>query len=165
MEMLAKVAAVGTVASGVVVASVLSYAVMKSVAEPRVRMGKTVAAFEAAAIKAPTTPLLAPMAEPPPAKIATPAPAAKNDLGSAISAALTGPTKKPMVAPPTPPPIVAAEPGALELGFKTPARESNLGERAVKSTSVHQTGGAERQRVATSDDARVHFDVDLAAPR
>jgi hypothetical protein len=163
MDMLAKVAAVGAVTSGVVVASALSYGLLKSVAEPRVRMGKTVAAFEAAQRKLPETSLLAPMAEPKPAVAV---PAARSDLGAAVSAALRAPSKKPRLsALPAPAAVVGTESEGLELGFKTPARESNLGERAVKSTSVQQIGGAERQRVVTSDDARVHFDVDLAAPR
>jgi hypothetical protein len=162
MDMLAKVAAVTVVASGAVVASALSYGLLKgAVLEPKVRMGRTVPAF-AAELKLPDTPLFAPMAPPKAVETA----AAERDLASAMSAALTRPRKKLAAVPAAPPPpAAAAETSGLDLGFKAPARSANLGERAVKSTSVQQTGGAERQRVATSDDARVHFDVDLAAPR
>jgi len=164
MDMLAKVAAVGVVASSAVVASALSYGLLKTaLIEPKVRMGRTVPAFESE-LRVPQAPLLAPMAQPKPVEVT--APAAKPDLAHAMSAALVAPRKKPAVLPPAAPPSeLAADPTGLELGFTAPAREASLGERAVKSTSVQQTGGAGRQRLATADDARVHFDVDLAAPR
>ena len=167
MDKLAKRAAVAVVVSAAVAGSALSYGLYRTAQsfETRVRMGKSVPAFEAT-IQLPDASLMAPLAAPEPAEPSPESPVAKPDLASAFGSALgIDPAKvAARSAPPEAQPN-APQSAGLQLGFTTPARETKLGERDAKSLEIRQTGGSDRQRkVEKTEGERISFEMDLAQP-
>jgi hypothetical protein len=123
----------------------------------------------------PPTPVAAPVAPATPAAapaLARPPAAPATDLASAVGAALGAkPRMKTatLLAPqPAPTRVVADEASAsdeLDLGFKSPARETRFNERGARAFAVHQTGGAEQQRKAEkAPGERISFETDLGSP-
>lgn len=139
-------------------------------AAPATAMLKLPEVTVAPAAPAPVALVAAPAPAPAPAPAAPPSkpePAQATDLASAFGAALGAHPK-----PKTPAAAPAAEAdttprGAddLDLGFKSPARDTSFNERGARAFAVRQTGGAEPARkVDKSPGERLSFETDLGSP-